>query len=319
MFRLLLAFSLLVISITAKAESYYWIISFPADNARYVTAVAACNANHTYYQQLNPGYDRYDQRVVVGETSFYCETTGLRRNAQGVYEPYGRWGNTANRRGDSCQPGENYDPNVGGCEVPPGEMGEACEGPDPGLTKFGYVYNSQGQCVDYTRADTASQCKLLAGTSAPTKIAVVFNDDGSPQIPPPMNVGGCAGIVASVEHCEMAPVRCGGASGNSCMQSSVNTCKVLVSFSGAVSGDGKPLVIKGHEGSEEGVCQPGDACDPAPTPIQNEEKPCVYVEDGEGRRVCDSNKWTGQPGEKSCGTVNGQLTCIGKSDRKSVV
>lgn len=190
--------------------------------------------------------------------------------------------------------------------------GESCEGSEPPLSGFGHIKNSAGECVDFTRADTPSQCKSLGGTSGFTNVQISFGSDGSPIPPPPMDVQGCAAVPGPTAHCKMAPERCTSANGlGLCMQSSTNTCRIAVSFTGATAGDGSILPIGGN--GEDGVCPPGEDCTPPTPPDQREDKPCNYVYDGEGRKVCDSSQWQAKPGETSCGLVNGQMTCIGKA------
>jgi len=293
-----------------SAESYYWTVPFPDANVRYTSGTAACNANHAYYVSANPGYEQYQQNITRGETSFGCETLGLRRNGQGVLLPSGKWSNGATRRGASCEPGETYDPNIGGCESPPGNPGESCEEDQPALTGFGRIQNSEGQCVDFTRADTPSQCKNLGGRTGFTDIYVTFDSDGNPQTPPPTTVQGCETTVVDVAHCKMAPVRNFATGGQ--IQSSVNKCRVGVAFSGKTSDDGDFAVAKSP--NDEGACDPATECaNPDPAPIEKEERPCTYTTDGEGRRVCHSSNFDYKPGESNCGSVNGTFQCIGKA------
>ncbi|MGR3611031.1 MAG: hypothetical protein ACU0BN_19550 [Sulfitobacter sp.] len=228
------------------------------------------------------------------------------------------WGPTTNtsisyttglkRYGDSCSNGE-LDPATGGCSVPPG--GQACVGSSPAVSGFGHITNSEGQCVDYVNADLPSQCKNLSGTSAPHTMYVSFDGDGNPLTPPPITAGGCAAVAAGVSHCVMAPKRVFPTGGS--IQPTGNTCKVLVSFTGAVGGSGNKLpVVTGPSGDSDALCK-GDCPPVDPAPIGNQTQPCTYVYDGEGRKVCSSSNFNYSPGNSSCGTVNGTFQCIGKA------
>jgi hypothetical protein len=203
-----------------------------------------------------------------------------------------------------------YDSETGECVVPSGNPGESCELDGQPLTGFGFIQNSEGQCVDFARADTPSQCKSLGGKAGFTDIYVSFDDDGNPQNPPKTTVQGCETNVATTAHCTKAPVR-NFATGGS-IQSSFSKCRVGVSFTGNTAGPGDLAISSGPD--TDGVCDSAIDCpDPTPLPSENESKPCVYTEDGEGRRVCDSSSFNYKPGDSSCGTVNGEFKCVGKA------
>jgi len=292
----------------AFAESYYWIISYPQDNARYISGVAACNANHAHYQQANPGYDRYDQLVTPGENSFYCETSGMRRDSSGVYKRVAKWFNNATRRGDSCQPGETYNSNIGGCEKPAGSAGEECDGPD--FMGMPSLYNSQGVCVTWDKADKPALCKSLAksGTSF-TDLYVAFDGDGNPEKPQAEKFG-CEINVIDVAQCKMPVPKCGS---GICIEHMVTKCHVGVTFTGNVAGDGNGsgYPVSGGAG-EEGVCPEGVDCTPPPEPVVEESKPCNYMYNGQVVQ-CESSEFKGDPGEMNCGRVNnGPYTCTKK-------
>jgi len=257
---------------------------------------------------LNPGYDRYDQRIVPGETSFYCETTGLRRSPQGVYEPYGKWGNNATRRGESCEPGETYNPDIGGCETPPGEMGEDCDGPE--FAGMPAIYNSQGVCVSWDKADKPAVCKSLSKTGTSfTDLYVAFDGDGNPEKPQAEKFG-CEVSVVDVAQCKMPVPKCGS---GICIEHMVTKCRVGVTFTGNVAGDGNGTgyPVSGGAG-EEGVCPEGVDCTPKPEPVVEESKPCNYMYNGQVVS-CESSEFKGDPGEMNCGRVNnGPYTCTKK-------
>lgn len=217
---------------------------------------------------------------------------------------------SVNRSGDSClTAADTYDPATGTCSAPASPPGLACVGSGESLSAFGFITNSEGQCVDYTRADLASQCKNLGGTSIPHTLYVSFDGDGNPLAPPPITAGGCAAVAAGVSHCTMAPKRVYPTGGS--IQPTGNNCKVLVSFTGDTAASGDKLPVVTGPGAD-GLCQ-GDCEDLPPAPTGNQSTPCTYVEDGEGRRVCASNQYNYQPGQTSCGSVNGQFQCVGKA------
>lgn len=279
-----------------SAEVYYWrAVGY---NTNYPSAVAACDGAVGRQSGNN-------NRVV----SVVLQTT-----TEGVCNWFsGSFGDRTfnlQRYGDSCPSDTEYNSATGECAAPPGNPGEACEKEGEALTGFGFIQNSEGQCVDFARADNSSQCKSLGGKSGFTDIYVTFDDDGNPQNPPKTTVQGCATTVATTAHCTKAPARKFETGGS--IQYSVNKCRVAVSFTGETAGPGPLAVSTGPE--DEGVCDPATDCpDPQPGPIENESKPCVYTEDGEGRRVCDSSSFNYKPGESSCGTVNGEFKCVGKA------
>ncbi|MGE8296478.1 MAG: virulence factor TspB C-terminal domain-related protein [Pseudomonas sp.] len=116
---------------SAQAEIYYWVVSFPEPaDTRYPSAVSACAANHQYYAAIHSAsYEKLEHKTIkVSDTSFTCETLGFNRNPySGQLEPYGRWSNSAQRRGDGCE-GQNYNPQTGACEAPEPDQCESTIG-----------------------------------------------------------------------------------------------------------------------------------------------------------------------------------------------
>lgn len=116
----------------AHAEVYYWTVPFPEpDTTRYSSAASACAANHQYYASVHSAnYEKIEHSTIKSsDTSFTCETLGYNRNPySGQLEPYGRWGNVAQRRGDSCTPPDLYNPETGGCEAPQPDQCESTIG-----------------------------------------------------------------------------------------------------------------------------------------------------------------------------------------------
>lgn len=191
------------------------------------------------------------------------------------------------------------------------EGGQSCQGEGTADSGLGFITNADGQCVDWTDADGPSQCKSLAGRTGKSNVLVSYDSDGNPLTPPPLSLQGCEAIAYGVGQCKMKPSR--GSSGGLgiSIEKSMNKCLLDVKFTGNTA-PGGPLSIS-HGGSD-GLCDPASPCPPPEDPPnQNDSKPCVYVYDGEGRKVCSSNQWNAQPGQSSCGTVNGNFVCIGKA------
>lgn len=280
----------------ASAEDYYW--TYGSDGIHYPSAIVAC--------QTKPSFDH------LGDV-MNRNTWEIREDAKSCLSASGGSLGTAYRVGNSCVSGLQYNAETGACDAPPG--GQACLGSGTASTGFGFITNSAGECVDYYQADTSSQCKNLANTTQFTSFLVSFNSDGDPIQPPPMSVGGCEAIPGDVSQCTMEPVRCNSGNGLSlCTQSVVSRCKIAVSMTGNLAGDGSifPAIPAGP--NDDGVCDPVDGCPPLePAPIQNDVQPCTYVLDGEGRKVCSSSKWNSTPGQNSCGSVNGEWVCVGKA------
>lgn len=87
---------------------------------------------------------------------------------------------------------------------------------------------------------------------------------------------------------------------------------VLMNFTGEVEDNGVPH--GGYEGSkgEDGLCEPGEPCNLPDFPNVNEQQPCSYVTDIEGRKSCSSFNYNGKPGNgMGCGTFNGEFGCYG--------
>ena len=191
------------------------------------------------------------------------------------------------------------------------DAGQTCEREGEPATGFGFITNAEGQCVDWGDADGPSQCKSLAGLTGKANVLVSYDSDGNPLKPPPLSLQGCEAIPYGVAQCKMKPSR--GSSGGLgiSIEKSMDKCLLDVKFTGNTA-PGGPLSIS-HGGSD-GLCDPASPCPPPEEPPnQNDSKPCVYVYDGEGRKVCSSNQWNAQPGQSSCGTVNGNFVCIGKA------
>lgn len=172
------------------------------------------------------------------------------------------------------------------------------------------LYNSQGQCVSWDKADKPALCKSLAksGTSF-TDLYVAFDGDGNPEKPQAEKFG-CEVNVVDVAQCKMPVPKCGS---GICIEHMVTKCKVGVTFTGNVAGDGNGsgYPVSGGAG-EEGVCPEGVDCTPKPEPVVEESKPCNYMYNGQVVS-CESSEFKGDPGEMNCGRVNnGPYTCTKK-------
>lgn len=310
----------------AHAAVYSWTAYHNRDWGQYSSAEAACqrlqsttaavagsgNTTEYAYMQLS-GEDRFDCYFQVRHYEYGKWTN--------VGEPTNNVGNKgaalAIRSGDSCPPGESYIRDQGKCVQPSNPPGDACVGSGSASSGFGFIFNASGECVDYVNADLPSQCKNLGGSTGKSNVYVHFDSDGNPEAPPPLSVQGCEAVPYGVAQCKMAPARKFPTGGE--IQSSFNKCILDVRFTGATSGNGPLSVVKGGSG-ESGVCDPATECSPPPDePVQSDEKPCVYVEDGEGRRVCSSNNYNYVPGESNCGTVQGNFVCLGKAPKTNGV
>ncbi len=292
-------FSLVLLSASTPlfAADYYWNVVV---SRSYTSADAACKGEWPYQRTEGWEYTRYRMGVNGNTASCLGRPIGGTTDST-VFTVY--------RNGNSCPTGTTYNSATGACDAPSAPAGQACVGTGQALTGFGFITNSQGQCVDYVRADLPAQCTNLGGTSAHHTMYISFDGDGNPLTPPPVTAGGCEAVAVGVSHCTMAPKRVFPTGGT--IQPTGNTCNVLVSFSGKTAGSGDQLPVVAGPG-DDGLCY-GECEDVPPAPIQTDSQPCTYVEDGEGRRVCSSNNYNYTPGNSSCGSVNGQFQCIGKA------
>lgn len=288
----------------ASAQDFYWA-SGVAPNERYAapeplqTCKLWSKAQARPYYQADDAFKMTSPQGNQGTCSFRWYNGSVPMQDSLVIS----------RRGAQCPSGAEFNVATGVCDRPAPGQGDSCTSDAAPLTAFGFVINSSGACVDYARADLASQCKNLGGTSLPHTIYVSFDGDGNPLTPPPITAGGCSAVAVGVSHCTMAPKRVFPTGGS--IQPTGNKCKVMVSFTGAVAGSGNPLPVVGGPAGD-GLCK-GECEDLPPAPIANDSSPCNYVEDGEGRRVCSSNQYNYKPGQTSCGTVNGSFQCLGKA------
>lgn len=171
------------------------------------------------------------------------------------------------------------------------------------------IVDSSGNCVSWASADIPATCKYLAGNQGTIfKDLFVQFQDGVPQ-KPDISYMGCEASALTVDHCTLPAAR--ESSGIALVPNGAN-CKLAVSFTGNVSGDGNGsgYPVADPSSDKSGVCAEGQSCDPAEPPKVKESQPCTYVLDGEGRKVCSAFDFQADPGTMDCGTVNGSFSCI---------
>ena len=111
--RRILFLVLMLSSVGAWAEDYYWVgTSSPYDKNSYISAVAACQAQNG----TNPAAPLVNVEIAPSGTSAMC---WQRRMSDG-YE----YGSSVIRRGDSCPEGAEYNA-TGGCDAPEPSVCEA--------------------------------------------------------------------------------------------------------------------------------------------------------------------------------------------------
>lgn len=285
---------------SAMAEDYYWRITsqvFPDPSGNQVNHSSAGSACAAYFQAVKTPVGGSTKVLVYGAQAV-CQIL----NSLGT----AAYSGSAVRYGTACKLGYTYDAAAGACLPPPG--GQSCDGPIK--SNAGNITNAEGQCVDFWNADTPSQCKSLAGTTRAKNLYINFDSDGNPQTPPPVNAGGCETSPIDVSHCTMAPKRVFPTGGS--IQPTSNKCKIGVTFTGGTIGSAPVSPPQSTGPGDDGLCV-GECPDIPPAPIDNDTQPCTYVYDGEGRKVCSSSNFNYQPGNSSCGSVNGVFQCVGKA------
>lgn len=309
MTRIVASLLLLFLAEFAFADTYYW--THPDVPGQFSSAVAVCQKLDGRRYSTNAHYE-YRKVTFLSATQANCRMAVVRDSDGFVINPDIGLGN-ASRFGNTCGDGQ-YDPAIGGCVIPVGEAGQPCDGPD----FFGMpsVYNSQGVCVTWDKADKPASCKYLASRgSQPTVINVSFSGDGEPQKPQTEKLG-CEVDVVSVAHCKMPVPKCGS---GICVELLVSKCQVHVNFTGNTAGEpGDGYPVSGGP-DEEGVCPAGVDCLPKPEPVVEESKPCNYMYNGQVVS-CESSEFKGDPGEMNCGRVNnGPYTCTKKVPKSTGV
>lgn len=278
--KLLVVLLLATSPIASFAQSFYW-----GDAPGYPTPLAYCEANKGIHTNVYVTFQSPTLALCWG------------RHSSGAVLNFGQVG----RSGDSCPPDSQYDEATGSCKLPSPDAGKTCEG--TGRDLMPRVINTAGDCVDYSAADDSARCKFLAsgGTQFMTFI-ISFDQDGAPLTPPSPEKFGCKVDVISVAQCKLPPPSC---SKGICLPKQIATCKVAASFTGETAGNGGMPSVADPGSSTEGVCPDPATCNVPDIPSTEENKQCNYVLDGEGRKVCDSRQFQGDPGSKNCGTING--------------
>lgn len=274
--------------IASFAQSFYW-----GDAPGYPTPLAYCEANKGIHTNVYVTFQSPTLALCWG------------RHSSGAVLNFGQVG----RSGDSCPPDSQYDEATGSCKIPSLDAGKACEGKGRDLMQR--IVNTSGECIDFSLADPAARCKFMSdsGTRFPT-ISVTFDQDGTPQPAVNADFQGCKIDVVSTQHCKLPPPSCAR---GICMPRQSAPCKVAASFTGEVADSGGPIQVADPGANKDGVCPDTIDCTPPDIPSTKENKQCNYVLDGEGRKVCDSRMFNGDPGEQNCGTVNGgAFTCTSR-------
>uniref|UniRef100_UPI001C483D87 hypothetical protein n=1 Tax=Pseudomonas sp. RW407 TaxID=2202894 RepID=UPI001C483D87 len=278
----------------AFAQDYYWYWGTTSITI-YQTPLAACQG---YYK--GKGYSDFKVTMVT-VSKYKCE---------GLYQ--GTWYFDAYmlRYGSGCPAGSEYDVSTGLCNVPSPDAGQVCDS-NKQADEMPKITNTAGECVMFSNADQAARCKY--GSSQGTKIMdfwITFDSDGNPQSPPNPEKFGCKVDVLSVAQCKMPAPSC---KDGICVEKQVAKCKVAASFTGEVAGNGGSLTVGNPQTGSEGVCPDGTDCTPPDEPKTKDDKQCNYTTDAEGRKVCDSRQFNGDPGAVSWGEVNGQWVPIVKA------
>ncbi|MFS2123367.1 virulence factor TspB C-terminal domain-related protein [Pseudomonas sp. Pseusp97] len=220
------------------------------------------------------------------------------------------------RYGDGCAAGTIYNATTGRCDLPDPKAGQVCSD-QKGPGGVAYIKASDGGCVPLTDADRPAMCKYMAsyGTQY-KKIRVRFNTDGtSPAADTDYkNALGCELDIQISSTCVMPPPACSNSNGTGvCMPKNEGTCLASVTFTGRVLSDAGGLQVADPEGANSGYCVDPANCKLPDLPKTEENKQCNYTTDAEGRKVCDSRQFSGEPGQQSCGDVNGTFQCVGKA------
>ncbi len=282
---------------SAWAVDIYFISNGNA-KGQYRTPHLACTAEAAAYA---PGAKGIAERAG-GSGSWVCYLYG----ASGGY--VGSVG--ISEFGSGCTAPAFIDPVGGYCVDPSPDMGKVCDSTVQ-ADGFPKVINAAGECVMVSRADTLAFCKYGAtlGTKF-LKFYISFDSDGNPQSPPNPEKLGCKVDILSVANCKLPAPSCAN---KFCGQSMQGSCMVAASYTGELAGNGASMSIGNPQAGTEGVCADGVDCSPPDQPDVKENKQCNYVLDGDGRKVCDSRQFSGEPGEMNCGYFNGgSYTCTAK-------
>lgn len=278
--RLLVVLVFSFFSLSVLAQTYYW-----GDPPGYSTPLSYCEANKGIHTNVYVTFQSPTVALCWG------------KHSSGAILNFGQ----VSRSGDSCPPDSQYDEATGSCKLPSPDAGNTCEG--KGRDQMPRIVSTTGDCVDYSMADDSARCKFLAGGGTQFMTFIIsFDQDGVPVNPPSPEKFGCKVDVLSVAQCKLPPPSC---SNGICMSKQAATCKVAASFTGETAGNGGIPSVAEPGANTEGVCPDPATCNVPDIPATEENKQCNYVLDWEGRKVCDSRKFNGDPGEQNCGTING--------------
>lgn len=295
--RILFIFFFLA-SFNVSAADYYWTVS--GVTGQFASASAACQASYA------PKLKRVDYFTSGQRQAANCIFYKLDGVSDYLYS-------TAYRSGTGCTLPQVYNPATFSCITPSPDSGKECGG-QTGASGLPVITDQAGECVDFPRADLPSQCKFAA--SKPPRSMNFFmsmSQDGNPQVPPNLEKFGCKVVPnSSASNCKLPAAKSVG--GVSLMSPQVAKCTVTASFTGEVSDNSSPpMTTPGNpDTGADGPCPAGTDCTPKDPPEVNDKQPCNYVTDAEGRKVCSSSQYQGDPGSQNCGSVNGELKCITK-------
>ncbi|MEV1309427.1 attachment protein [Pseudomonas aeruginosa] len=161
---------------SAWAEDYYWTVPYPDGKVKYQSAVAACSANNQFYIDRDSGkYTRFDKKnVVIDSGHWSCGIVAYALNSKGVEYVASNFSNVANRKGDSCPAGTEYNEATGSCDKPC-EVGDLfpAKGPDsPVVTSGGRNYVGDGgaptacyQSCEYGGNPSPASCYFVKGST----------------------------------------------------------------------------------------------------------------------------------------------------------
>ncbi|MCE4068536.1 MULTISPECIES: virulence factor TspB C-terminal domain-related protein [Pseudomonas] len=297
-----LFFVLLACSLEASALDYYWYAKGTNGNIHYATPRAGCDeALVNWKKSYSEGFEQWF--VKDSETQWRCR---FKSSPGGTN--FQEW--TWIRAGDSCTAPATYDPNTGACKTPSPDAGKQCKEPDS--TGFPWIVGTDGICTPYLNADAPARCKRLSNKTEATKYWITFSTDGNPQAPPSPEKYGCKVSLTIGANCK-PPAAKGGVNGVSLAPAQASHCLVAATFTGEAAPDAQASQSAANPATgQDGECAEGQDCTVADPPKVDDKQDCNYTTDAEGRKVCSSSQFNGDPGNMDCGSVNGKFTCVTK-------
>lgn len=293
--------AMIVVNVSpAFAEDYWW--SSNGGGTKWPSPQAGCDAAFVEFKASIPKGE-FNRLTKDSETQWSCVFWNSSSHINITTYVFKRGGN-------GCTSPAVYNSDTGHCDLPSLDAGQVCDETKQ-ADAMPKITSTAGECVMFSMADQAARCKY--GSSQGTKFMdfwITFDSDGNPQSPPNPEKFGCKVDVLSVAQCKMPAPSC---KDGICVEKQVAKCKVAASFTGEVAGNGGSLTIGNPQTGSEGVCPDGVDCTPPDEPQQKENKQCNYVYDEDGRKVCDSRQFQGDPGSMNCGEFNGGgYTCTAK-------